>query len=201
MIASILLVLAIIIAIYAKFYRAKLFGKILENFVRRLNPVFATGKEQLFNEGFKKVNRTNLNSPFKVLEIGVGTGSNFKFYPNNCDLTISDKSDEFVSYLKKSLQEMKREDLVINNFLVADAQNMKNIESNHFDVVVATFTLCSVDNFESVLNEIHRVLRPTGVFLFMVKLICYFKLLIIMFVFSFPYFRIIQKIQKIQLNV
>ena len=167
--SSIVLVLAILFTIYAKFYRVKLFGKILENFVSRLNPFFANGKEELFNIGFKKVNKINLNYRFKVFEIGVGTGSNFKFYPKNCSLTISDKSNEFILYLKKSLQEIKREDLIINNFIVADAQSMKNIESNCFDVVVATFTLCSVDNFESVLDEIYRVLRQSGVFLFMVK--------------------------------
>lgn len=166
---QILIVLTILFAIYAKYYRVRLFGKILTNFVSRLNPIFAPGKQSLFDEAFKKIKKSQPNAAFKVLEIGVGTGTNFKFYPKNCEITISDKTDHLRSYLNDSLKKMDREDLKIGDFLIADAQNMKHMESNSFDAVVATFTCCSMKNLESVLNEIHRVLRPSGVFLFMVN--------------------------------
>ena len=155
---------AIVFAIYAKYYREKIFGKLLCNFVRKLNPFFAAGKRALFEEAFKKIKKQN---SLKVLEIGVGTGANFQFYPENCQITISDKSDHFMSYLKDSLKSIQREDLQISDFVLADAQNMKNIQSGSYDAVVATFTLCSMENLSAVFTEIHRVLKPNGVFLFM----------------------------------
>ena len=43
---------------------------------------------------------------------------------------------------------------------------MKDIESNSMDLVVHTFILCSVDSPHAVISEIHRVLKPGGICLF-----------------------------------
>ena len=40
-------------------------------------------------------------------------------------------------------------------------------EDGGFDCVVSTFTLCSIDNVDQAIDEIHRVLKPAGRFLFL----------------------------------
>ena len=50
--------------------------------------------------------------------------------------------------------------------IVSKAEEMNGIESNSMDLVVHTFTLCSVDKYELVLDQIYRVLKPGGVCVF-----------------------------------
>ena len=45
------------------------------------------------------------------------------------------------------------------NYLKGSAEEIP-AEDGSFDTVVSTFTLCSVDDIDKVLEEIHRVLKP-----------------------------------------
>jgi len=100
------------------------------------------------------------------LEIGIGTGENFRHFPLNSNLHILDKTEIFLDYLKDSIKSSGRSDLTISQLVVNRAEDMKSIESNSMDAVVHTFTLCSVDDYSKVLNEIYRVLKPGGVCIF-----------------------------------
>ena len=121
-------------------------------------------KENLFNEALSKLNVGNKN--LEILEIGIGSGQNFRHFPENSNLTILDKTDKYLWKLKKSMIENKRHDLRISNLVLNDAENMNSIESASMDVVVHTFILCSVKNSNKVLSEIQRVLKPGGVCIF-----------------------------------
>jgi ubiquinone/menaquinone biosynthesis C-methylase UbiE len=48
-----------------------------------------------------------------------------------------------------------------------DASRRLPFGDNSFDTVVTTWTLCSIDDVESALREIGRVLKPTGSYLFL----------------------------------
>ena len=150
-------------AIYSKYFRARVFAYLLNGFATQLHQFLEPGKKKIFEEAFRKLNESKL----KIVEIGVGTGTNFKYYPENAEIIISDKTDNFLPYLNETLKKINREDLKINEFKVNNAENMKIIESNSMDAVVATFTLCSINNLSAVFNEIHRVLKSDGVFIFM----------------------------------
>ncbi len=101
-----------------------------------------------------------------VLEVGVGTGENFKYYPQDTNITILDKTDKFREYYEESIRSHQRPDLTISNLVVNHAEDMKSIESNTMDAVLHTFFLCSVDDRKKVLSEINRVLKPGGVCVF-----------------------------------
>jgi SAM-dependent methyltransferase len=150
-------------AIYSKFFRAKVFAYLLNGFATQLQLFLEPGKKKIFVEAFGKLKETRL----KIVEIGVGTGTNFKYYPENAEIIISDKSENFLPYLNETLKKINREDLKINEFKVNNAENMNIIESNSMDAVVATFTLCSINDLSAVFNEINRVLKNGGVFIFM----------------------------------
>ena len=155
--------LAIAIAIYAKFFRKRVFAYLLDGFAKSFRNFLHPAKKEIFNEAFEKLNKKKL----KIVEIGVGTGTNFQYYPENAEIIISDKTNSFLPYLNESLKKISREDIKINDLIVSDAENMSAIESSSVDAVVATFTLCSVNNLSAVFNEIKRILKPGGVFIFM----------------------------------
>ncbi|KAL8163706.1 UNVERIFIED_CONTAM: hypothetical protein K2H54_034018, partial [Gekko kuhli] len=93
-----------------------------------------------------------------LLEIGAGTGTNFKFYPAGCRLICNDKNDSFSKFLHKSLSQNRH--LQLEQYVIAPAEDLSQIPNASVDVVVGTLVLCSVESSERVLKEVLRVLRP-----------------------------------------
>jgi len=93
----------------------------------------------------------------KVLEIGAGTGVNFEYYNMDgiSDITVVDKQISN-AVRKKASDKMQ--------LVEADASKLP-FEDNTFDTVVETLLLCSIDELDKPLSEIHRVLKPDGVFI------------------------------------
>lgn len=96
-----------------------------------------------------------------VLEIGAGAGANLSFYPGNISLTLLDKNPYMV---KKLLKKTKL--LAVDAEVILDSAEILPFPDNSFDSVVVTLVLCMVDNVNSVLDEIYRVLKPGGKFYF-----------------------------------
>ena len=80
-------------------------------------------------------------------------------------MNIVDKTDAFMPFLKEAIGQ-KRSDLEISKLVIAKGESMTQIPSNSMDIVVHTFILCSVDDYTAVLSEVHRVLKPGGVCVF-----------------------------------
>jgi ubiquinone/menaquinone biosynthesis C-methylase UbiE len=92
-----------------------------------------------------------------ALEVGVGTGKNFAYYPDDVHITAIDLSPRMLararrkvakSHLNVDLQEM-------------DVQRLDFVD-NSFDTVFATFVFCSVPDPVMGLRELRRVCRPEG---------------------------------------
>ena len=99
-----------------------------------------------------------------LLEIGAGTGVNTPHYPDRVSQIILSEPD---AQMRKQLQHKAGQ-------LQSDKVNItpwgaESIEmpDDSFDTIVSTLVLCSVPNLETSLNEIHRLLRPNGVLLFL----------------------------------
>ncbi|XP_064347354.1 thiol S-methyltransferase TMT1B-like [Camelus dromedarius] len=99
-----------------------------------------------------------------LLELGCGTGANFQFYPSGCRITCLDPNPNFEKFLTKSMDENRH--LEYERFVVAFRKDMKQLADGSTDVVVCTLVLCSVQSPRKVLQEVHRVLRPGGLFFF-----------------------------------
>ena len=92
-----------------------------------------------------------------VLEIGVGTGSNFRVYPADVVVHGVDVSRPALSIAaERAVSAGRRVTL-----LEADAGALPYPDDT-FDTVVATFVLCSVGDVGRSLREARRVLRPGG---------------------------------------
>ncbi|GFW01889.1 methyltransferase-like protein 7B [Trichonephila clavipes] len=114
-----------------------------------------------------KDNLSDKNSllPLEILEIGVGHGPNLKFYPENCNLTVLDKNKYFEKDFTKNRN--KYPQVSYQRTVIQPAECMKGVDDNSFDVVVSTFFHCSCDDSAAVLQEVKRVLKPGGKYLFL----------------------------------
>ncbi len=94
----------------------------------------------------------------KVLEIGVGTGSDhLQFAKAGAMLTGIDITPKSIELTKKNLEIHG----YYSNLLVADAKNLP-FEDNAFDVVYSFGVLHHVFDTQKAIDEIHRVLKPGG---------------------------------------
>lgn len=92
-----------------------------------------------------------------VLEVGVGTGKNFPYYPQGCKLTAIDFSPKMLEIAKKNIYKAK----VPVTLLEMDAQHM-DFPDNTFDCVINTCVFCSVPDPIKGLKEIKRVCKTGG---------------------------------------
>ena len=111
-----------------------------------------------------KEGRKNIlkNVSGKVLEIGFGTGLNIPHHPPSVTkLTIIDKNP---GMNKQAQERISASKIKVDN-KVLNGEELP-FEDESFDSVVSTFTLCSIQNIDKSLKEIHRVLKPGGKFFF-----------------------------------
>jgi len=92
-----------------------------------------------------------------ILEVGVGTGKNFPFYPSGTDITAIDFSEKM---LDRAREKAKKQDIEIA-LQQMDVQNL-SFEDDTFDTIVSTFVFCSVPDPIKGLKEIKRVCKPNG---------------------------------------
>ncbi len=102
-----------------------------------------------------------------VLEIGAGTGINIRYYrPEQVNsLTLSDRDDRRITLAKRVDElapQLSRKTLVQR----LDAEGLPFPDAS-FDTVVATLLFCSVDCPPCGFDEIARVLRRGGRYLFL----------------------------------
>jgi len=93
----------------------------------------------------------------QVLEIGVGTGQNFSYYPPDVAVTAIDLSGAMLKRAEARAGEMG----LSLRLRQMDAQRLR-FEDNSFDTVVASFVFCSVPDPVRGLAEARRVCRPGG---------------------------------------
>ena len=92
-----------------------------------------------------------------ILEVGVGTGKNFPYYPADAEITAIDFSEKMLNYAR----DKARKQGVRVHLRQMDVQNLQ-YEDNTFDTVVASFAFCSVPEPLCGLIEVKRVCKPEG---------------------------------------
>ena len=97
-----------------------------------------------------------------VLEIGVGTGLNLPYYdPEKIDHLIAlDPSEEMWSIAQKEVGTSMEV-----RFVQGYAEQIP-IEDQTVDSIILTYTLCTIIDVPSALQEMRRVLKPSGQLIF-----------------------------------
>ncbi|MBA1336972.1 MAG: Phosphatidylethanolamine N-methyltransferase [Firmicutes bacterium] len=93
----------------------------------------------------------------KVLEVGVGTGKNIQYYPDNLDITAIDFSERMLDRARLRAAKYNKK----ANLMLMDVQNM-SFEDSTFDTVFTTCVFCSVPDPLKGFKEIKRVTRKGG---------------------------------------
>jgi ubiquinone/menaquinone biosynthesis C-methylase UbiE len=96
-----------------------------------------------------------------IVEIGPGTGANFRYYPRGIHWIGAEPNRHMHRYLRRAAD---------SSGLAIDVRSSRaealDLADQSADAVISTAVLCSVDDLDKVLQEIRRVLRPGGQFIF-----------------------------------
>ncbi|MFB3925393.1 MAG: class I SAM-dependent methyltransferase [Syntrophales bacterium] len=93
----------------------------------------------------------------KVLEVGVGTGKNFPYYPGGVDVTGLDIADKMLPHAR-----LRADKLGFPVHLMEGDVQALPFSEDSFDTAVATFVFCSVPDPVLGLQELGRVVKPGG---------------------------------------
>lgn len=93
----------------------------------------------------------------KVLEVGVGTGKNIEYYPDDIDITAIDFSCRMLRRAKDKAEALNKSVTLLH----MDAQQM-NFADDAFDMIFTTCVFCSVPDPVRGLQEMRRVCKPGG---------------------------------------
>ncbi len=92
-----------------------------------------------------------------VLEIGIGTGRNLRYYQNSCKITGVDLSSEMLRRAEKKARTQKKN----IQLSLANAEKLP-FKNQEFDTVIDTLCLCTYQDPIKVLQEMKRVCKKNG---------------------------------------
>lgn len=92
-----------------------------------------------------------------ILEVSVGVGTNFSYYPKDVSLTAVDFSPAMLEEAKKVAQEENK----VVEFILGNVEDLELLEHS-FDTVVSTLSMCAYPNPDHVLHLLSKWCRKDG---------------------------------------
>lgn len=123
------------------------------NRIARFYDILEFPMEHMFSGYRKKLLK---ETEGKTLEVGVGTGKNIPYYPDNVEVTGIDFSEKMIEKAEK--KSGTRDNVRVQ---VMDAEKM-TFNDNIFDTVITSCVFCSVPDPVKGLQEIRRVCKTGG---------------------------------------
>ncbi|WP_428911683.1 class I SAM-dependent methyltransferase [Niallia sp. Krafla_26] len=93
----------------------------------------------------------------KTLEVAVGAGMNFSFYPQDIEYTGVDFSSKMIEHAKETAKKYE----VNSTFMESDVECL-NFPENSFDTIVSSGSFCSYENPVHVLNLFNQWCKEDG---------------------------------------
>lgn len=98
----------------------------------------------------------------RVLEVGIGSGLNLPFYPSDVREILGLEPAQSLAAMARRVAGRSA---VPTTFIEGFAEAIP-LEDRSVDTVVTTWTLCSIPDAVAALQEMRRVLKPSGQLLF-----------------------------------
>ena len=114
---------------------------------------------KVFRPGQKKlVSMMESTSTDKVLEIGIGTGTSYSFYPEETSVVGIDISPDM---LQRAENHIRTSNLKNKRVIMMNGENL-DFEDNSFDKVVGMYVVSVTQNPDLLIKEMKRVCKPNG---------------------------------------
>ena len=94
----------------------------------------------------------------RLLEIGCGTGPNFRLYPDGVSELVAVEPEDYLRGKAEEAAARAERSIRVVDALADDLP----FDDDSFDAAVAAQVLCSVPSQAAALTELRRVLRPDG---------------------------------------
>ena len=129
--------------------------------VARLYDPFMESLEQKVLSRYRSELLANLEGD--VLEVGSGTGINFRLYPKKCRVLASEPSEHMLKYAQfRYDNEVVEADIRLIQAGVGDPKLEELIPTEGLDAVVCTLVLCTIPEPELAVQSFVKWLKPNG---------------------------------------
>lgn len=98
----------------------------------------------------------------KVLEIGCGKAEYIKSYNKNNSYFLIDASPKMIAAAQKNVEKYQMDHV---KSLTCQSIYNTSFQNDYFDVIICSHVLTVVDDFPKALDEIKRILKPSGMLL------------------------------------
>lgn len=109
--------------------------------------------EKRFLARWREETLSHLPKDANLLEIGAGTGLNFRFYPPTKYAVASEIAPKMIETAREKTDKIA--------LVQADAETLP-FAANSFDAAFATLVFCSIAKPENAFNELQRVVKNNG---------------------------------------
>ena len=114
---------------------------------------------QVFKPGQRAlIEKMNCSENDRVLEIGIGTGSSFEYYPKKTNVVGIDISPDMLDIAKKKI---KKNNIPNKSISLMDGEAL-SFPDNSFNKVVAMYVISVTQNPEKLIKEMKRVCKSNG---------------------------------------
>ncbi|MGY4691161.1 class I SAM-dependent methyltransferase [Salibacterium sp. K-3] len=93
-----------------------------------------------------------------ILEVSVGAGTNFSYYPRDASITAVDFSPAMLEKARKMAQKEKKQ---VTEFISGNVETL-DLPEHSFDTVVSTLSMCAYPNPDHVLCLLSKWCRKDG---------------------------------------
>ncbi len=125
---------------------------IYDKFAKGYDKAFAPF-ERRFLSNWRRETLSYLPENSRILEVGAGTGANFRFYPQCRHAVASEISLKMLEFAKEKTDSIE---------LIQTTAETLPFAENTFDAAFATLVFCSINKPENAFLELNRVIKPNG---------------------------------------